>query len=112
MPFVKCPHCGEWHEVQPGDIRDVPPLEVILQAETLLPVAVSIVQNRDSLPPGFLRGDPVALRVLGDTLGYGHSQVRVGLLELQRLGMIKSVPFGKRRHRYAGTRQLTRAKLA
>jgi hypothetical protein len=110
MPFVKCPHCGEWHEIT--EIREFPPLEVIINTAEISPVAVAILQKRDKLPPQFLRGKPVALRVLGDTLGYGHSQVRLGLIELNRLGVIKTVDYGKHKKRYAGAKHLPLAKLA
>jgi hypothetical protein len=100
--------------VLPGDVRDALPVEaVIVQAEKLLPVAAAILQNRDHLPPAFLRGEPVSLRVLGDTLGYNHTQIRLGLIQLKRLGMIKTVDFGRAgRKQYAGAARLARARVA
>ena len=109
--WVKCPHCGECHEVT--EVRQSPPLEVIIRANQLSPVAAAILQNRDQLPPQFLRGEPVSLRVLGDLLGYSYVHIRVGLNELARLNLIQTIDFGRAgRKQYAGIpRRLSSAKL-
>ena len=108
--WTKCPHCGEWHEVT--ELRDSPPLEVIIKSRNLSPVAAAILQNRDHLPPQFLRGEPVSLRILGGMLGYSHPHVRKGLIELSEFNLIQTVEFGRAgRKQYAASSRLSRAKV-
>jgi hypothetical protein len=109
--WTKCPHCNRWHEVV--EMRETPPLDVIIQTTQLSRVAMAILQNRDALPHTFLQGDPVSLQLLGDLLGYTAPHVRAGLIELQRYHLVGTVPFGKSgRQRYVGTSRLSRVKLS
>lgn len=94
-------------------VRDASPVEVTVRANQLTPVAVAILKNREHLPPAFLRGEPVSLRVLGDMIGYAHGQIRKGLIELTQYELVKTVDFGRAgRKQNTGSLRLARARLA
>ena len=56
----------------------------------------------DRTPYRFKRGAVMGVRELGRGLGLDHKTVYYHLLKLQHAGLVRRIPIGKVKHRYAG----------
>lgn len=84
-----CPDCGARHVMWVPFWDD---LGLSIDAQRILSTA----------PPGWKRGEPRAIQLLADLSGMSYRRARAALLELNSMGYVATVPFGKRGVRYVG----------
>lgn len=84
-----CPDCGGRHVVWVPFDDD---LGLSVDAQRIL----------DAAPRGWKRGEPRAIQLLADLSGMSYRKARAALVELNDMGYVATIPFGKRGVRYVG----------
>lgn len=88
---------GQWVALE--TVQNHPP-RLHLPVEQLSNVAFAILR---CAPAAFRNGEAVSLRAWRTLTGFKSlSQIRAGLLELRRWGLVDAVPYGGSRSRYVG----------